>query len=196
MEIITKGLFKFDPKKSYVLIDENKVEYGTIEVDGEDVIVHFKEEDKDDEIFSSPLDFEHWLNNKKYIITSDSVRWLNYNPNPKTDKANDCSIRAYCAAENLKWDDAYDIACQYGKLNYMMPNDSKNCANILTEEFGYTYHKLKKEEKGQTVKEFAINHPEGIYVLDLPKHLVAVLNGEYYDSWDSGDKKIKGYYER
>lgn len=199
IEIITKGLFKLNPAKNYVLISKNKVEKGKLEISGTTITAVLDDPDADG---VSEFDFENgigldtWLDSHDLILTSDSVRWILYNPNPTTDKANDCSIRAYCAAEDLEWDDAYDTACQYGKANNLMPNDSANCKQILENEYGYTFVKLSKEEKGMTVKEFAIKHNEGIYVLSVPSHLVTVINGEYYDTWDSGDKKVKAYYKK
>lgn len=199
LEIITRGLFKLNPAKDYVLITENKIEKGKLRIDGTSIYVELDEADKNGEVefvFENGNELNEWLEENNLILTSDSVRWILYNPNPTTDKANDCSIRAYCAAEDLEWDDAYDTACQYGKSNNLMPNDNANCKNILEAEYGYTFVKLSKEEKGITVKEFAIKHSEGTYVLSVPSHLVTVINGEYYDTWDSGDKKVKAYYKK
>ena len=39
--------------------------------------------------------------------------------------------------QNIEWKKAYDIACKYGKVLSLMPNDKKTCKNILEEEFGY-----------------------------------------------------------
>ena len=39
-----------------------------------------------------------------------------------------------------------------------------------------------------------MTHPYGTYVLGVRQHAVTVKNGEYWDSWDSGDKKVDTVY--
>ena len=39
-----------------------------------------------------------------------------------------------------------------------------------------------------TVKDFCEEHPEGTYILATGSHVVAVIDGDYYDTWDSGDE--------
>jgi len=39
-----------------------------------------------------------------------------------------------------------------------------------------------------TIQDFCNDHPKGLYVVGTGTHVVAVLNGRYYDSWDSGDE--------
>lgn len=146
--------------------------------------------------------------NLKFKKVADR-KWIKYNPNPQNNNTGDCSIRAYCKAENLDWNDAYDMASKLGKEMAMICDDHKVVDKILTEKFGYTYHKgdhcfVKdkdgngKLEKGKkkTINEFAIEHPKGKYILWVHAHIVTVIDGYYYDSWDSGNKKINGYYTK
>jgi hypothetical protein len=39
-----------------------------------------------------------------------------------------------------------------------------------------------------TISEFARLYPKGIYIIGTGNHAVAVIDGDYYDSWDSGDE--------
>lgn len=39
-----------------------------------------------------------------------------------------------------------------------------------------------------TVKQFCKDHPYGKYLLALDGHVVAVIDGDYYDIWDSGNE--------
>lgn len=41
---------------------------------------------------------------------------------------------------------------------------------------------------GYTVRQFSAEHPCGSYILALSGHVVAVVDGEYYDAWDSGNE--------
>lgn len=40
--------------------------------------------------------------------------------------------------------------------------------------------------KCTTIAEFARRYPKGTYIIGTGNHAVAVINGDYYDSWDSG----------
>ena len=95
----------------------------------------------------------------------------------------------------MTWEDAYDMAADFGMECAALPNDNKVVDKVLTEKFKYTAHKLSKEERC-TVKEFAVANPCGTYILKVHGHVVALVDGLYYDSWDSGDKKVTMYYQK
>ena len=44
-----------------------------------------------------------------------------------------------------------------------------------------------------TVADFAADHPHGMYILGPKEHAVAVRDGDWYDSWDSGST-IPAYF--
>ena len=46
-----------------------------------------------------------------------------------------------------------------------------------------------------TVKDFCKEHPRGKYILATGTHVICVVNGNYYDSWDSGNE-VPIYYWR
>lgn len=143
-------------------------------------------------------EFMKFMDENSYHLNRPSAedsKWVEYQPNPKKYNTGDCTIRAYCKVENMTWEDAYDMAADYGMECAALPNDNKVVDKILTEKFKYTAHKLSKEERC-TVKEFAVANPFGTYVLMVNKHVVAVVDGLYYDSWDSGDKKITKYWQK
>ena len=47
-----------------------------------------------------------------------------------------------------------------------------------------------------TVAKFAADHANGTFVLATGSHVVAVIDGEYYDSWNSGDEVPIYYFRR
>lgn len=47
-----------------------------------------------------------------------------------------------------------------------------------------------------TVKDFCSDNSEGVYVLGTGTHAVAVIDGDYYDAWDSGDKVPLFYWRK
>ena len=44
--------------------------------------------------------------------------------------------------------------------------------------------------------QFSYDHPEGEYILGTGNHVVTVINGDYYDTWDSGNEIPIYYFER
>lgn len=139
-------------------------------------------------------EFEDFINEYNLEFKKSRERkYVNFQPNPKKNNTTDCTFRAYAKAEGITWEEGYDIASRYGRDMKLMPNDHKVVDKIIRDEFGYNFTKLEKGSK-KTVNEFAIEHPNGTYILWMHAHVVTVVDGNYYDSWDSGDRKIKGYY--
>lgn len=132
-------------------------------------------------------------NNLRFAKTSER-KWIEYNPNPQDKHVGDCTIRAYCKATGFDWNKCYDIAVKYGKKLSTIPNDSHAVHKILEEEFGFERMKLEKADK-VTINTFAQRHKTGTYVIGVRAHLVTVKDGHYYDTWDSGDKKISYVYK-
>ena len=47
-----------------------------------------------------------------------------------------------------------------------------------------------------TVRDFCRDNPHGIFILALSGHVLAVIDGNYYDSWDSGEEIPVYYWHR
>lgn len=45
-----------------------------------------------------------------------------------------------------------------------------------------------------TVKDFCAENSKGVFVLALPSHVICVIGGDYYDTWDSGDENPIYYW--
>lgn len=130
-------------------------------------------------------------------LTEDS-RWVEYNPNPLGKNVDDCSIRSYCAAKDVEWDTAFNWACEIAEREKDIINSGSVCHQVVTEKIGMVLNKKSKKIKPKdrpTVMEFVCMHPTGTYILDCPKHFVTTRAGFYYDSFNSGKMKVKGYYE-
>lgn len=78
-----------------------------------------------------------------------------------------------------------------------MPN-GKPCYKKYLEENGFTYHGVsnKKGTKRPTVESFTKEHTQGIFILRVANHIVSSIEGIYYDTWDSGDCCLYGYWEK
>ena len=57
------------------------------------------------------------------------------------------------------------------------------------EDIGFERYNLENTcPNCYTVKQFCEDHPEGLFILGTGTHVVAVVDGKYYDSWDSGEE--------
>lgn len=119
--------------------------------------------------------------------------WIKYNANPVANRVEDCAIRAVAVALNISWDDAFDLIAisakqmggvmhlnaafgavlrKYGFRRYIIPNTCPDC---------------------YTIKDFCRDHPNGTFVVGTDSHAVAVINGDYIDTFNSG-AEIPIYY--
>lgn len=122
-----------------------------------------------------------------------------YQPNKKDlkDEYGDCVIRALTKALDMTWVEIFD-EMQPLSREMQVPFNCKPCYQpyILSKGFTYCGISNKKGSKRPTVAQFAKNHPQGTYILRLAHHLVAVKNGQYFDTWDCGAKSLYGYWQK
>lgn len=126
--------------------------------------------------------------------------YIYFQPNEKDKKGKygDCSVRAICKAENITWLEAYDLMCKYSR-EIQCPFNVKEGFEYILKNLGYKYHSIgrpKKGEKRPTVKTFAMEHNKGIYLPIVASHYVCIKDGDWYDSWDSYDCCVYGYWEK
>ena len=121
-----------------------------------------------------------------------------YQPNKKDlkDKYGDCVIRALTKALNMEWLQVFD-EMQPISREMQVPFNCRPCYEKYIESKGLKYIGIsnKKGTKRPTVDRFAKDHTTGTYILRVAHHLVTVVDGIYYDTWDSGKKSLYGYWE-
>lgn len=119
-----------------------------------------------------------------------------FNPNPDAKRVGDCTVRAIAKALNTVWDKTYLALCVEGLRLHDMPSANNVWGSYLKTN-GFRQHALPDTcPECYTVAAFANEHPQGTYVLALSGHVVAVQNGDYYDTWDSGDEVPVYYFEK
>lgn len=119
-----------------------------------------------------------------------------YNPNPRNIKVTDCTIRAISLITHSTWDDTYISIATLGFEEKNMMD-----ANVLWGKYlyqsGFDEHLLPDSKMHDyTIKDFCRDHPEGEFMLTTGSHVVTVINGNYYDVWDSGDEIPISYWLR
>lgn len=122
-------------------------------------------------------------------------KFLNYNPNPKGNtNAGDCVIRAICRATGMSWDEVYKGLCNIGFMMKVQP-DMKEVWKAFLEMEGFVQVKLPIE-KGKSRPRVATYQNQGVSILRVAHHLVCMVDNEYFDTWDCGNKCIYTVYRR
>ena len=125
-----------------------------------------------------------------------AYRYLNANPNGLT--VGDCVIRAISLATGIPWMYVHEELCDLSRTMYDMPSSNRVWKRYL-ETLGFREHQMENTcPDCFTVDKFTRLNPYGIYILstcEISKaqnifvtgsHVVAVMEGDYYDTWDSG----------
>ena len=108
----------------------------------------------------------------------------------------DCVIRAISTLLNQTWDETYIGIVIQGFISADMPSSDDVWGDYLIYK-GYERCVLPHNcPDCLTVREFAERYDTGRYLLFVDGHVVAVVNGEYYDTWDSGDKVVIYFFQK
>lgn len=119
-----------------------------------------------------------------------------YQPNPRQIRTDDCVIRALTKAMGVDWDTAsiYAIVQQIRDSDIYVKNYV--WGNLLLRN-GFTKHHIPDTcPDCYTIKDFCEDHKLGMFVLGTGDHVVTVVDGDYYDSFDSGDMIPIVYYRK
>lgn len=128
-------------------------------------------------------------------------RYVYFQPNRKDlkDRYGDCQIRALCKALDLSWTEAFDLTIPICRevQTYTIFGGSCDIGKDNLAKLGFRYVGVsnKKGTKRPTVDSFAKDHPSGRFICKIAHHVVAVVDGQYFDTWDSGDCSMYGWYE-
>lgn len=121
-------------------------------------------------------------------------RELNLNPEHK--RVGDCTVRAIAAATLKQWETVYADLAVEGLLLHDMPTANYVWGHYLR-RCGWSRSAIPNNYPDcYTVSDFASEHPSGTYILALATHVVCVRDGDWLDTWDSGDETPLYYWKK
>ena len=119
--------------------------------------------------------------------------WVKENIIPISARVGDCAVRAIAKALNVDWEKAYVMLAVNGFIMADIMNANNVIASVLRQN-GFDRKTIDNTcPDCFSVKDFCKENPKGTFVLGTGTHVVTVVDGDYYDVWDSGDE-IPAYY--
>lgn len=116
--------------------------------------------------------------------------WKQMNQNPNGQRVGDCVIRAISTALGQNWEKTYIGLCLQGFEDADLPSSNAVWSRYLRRR-GFDRYTVRDD---CTIREFCDIHPKGIFVIGTGSHAVAVIDGSYYDFWDSGNETAVYYF--
>lgn len=111
--------------------------------------------------------------------------WKQWNPNPAGRNVGDCAVRAVAKALGVDWETAYVMISMAG---YQMGDviSSNSVWGAVLRKHGFYRHIIPNTcPECYSVGQFADDHPDGTFVVGTGNHVVTVVDGVIWDSWDS-----------
>ena len=135
------------------------------------------------------------------------MSYINLNLNPDEADRGDCVIRAITLALNYNWYMVHDELCFLSRKMADMPSSNRVWKEYLRQK-GFVEKGIQNTcPDCMTVERFAYHHPKGTYILSTCEysranekiivtgtHVVTVIDGNYYDTWDSGADVPLSYF--
>ena len=124
------------------------------------------------------------------------MSYVHFNPNPAKKSVGDCVVRALCVLFDDTWSNVYVDLTMIGAFMYDMPNADAVWGAYLKMN-GFTKHILPNTcPNCYTIYDFVRDKPHGSYLVATGTHVVAVINGDFYDTSNSGNEMIIYYWEK
>lgn len=119
--------------------------------------------------------------------------FIRENPNPANNLVGDCVIRAISILMDKSWTYVFFSLCSFASTMFDMPSSNAVWGAYLIDQ-GYRRKIIPNVcPDCYTVKQFCKDHKRGRYLLATGTHVITVIDGDYYDTWDSGDE-VPIYY--
>ena len=124
------------------------------------------------------------------------MSYKHVNVNRLGKNAGDCTVRAIALATGKTWGETYWDLCLQGYILAEMPSINSTWGAYLMEK-GWKHHRLQDTcPFCYTVRDFAEEHSIGTYIVGTGSHVICIKNGDWLDTWDSGEKTVMFYFSQ
>lgn len=104
-------------------------------------------------------------------------------------------IRAIAVATGKTWEQVFDDLYSVGRSEFDMMS-SNVVWGLYLYRLGFQPFLLPEScPSCVTIKEFTRYFPRGRYIIGTGTHAVAIIDGDYYDTWDSGNLVPSYFFE-
>lgn len=118
-----------------------------------------------------------------------------YNANPERRFVNDCTKRSISLATGIPYREVEEgLNAQKRLTGVRFFYQSPNPESYVREVLGLRRTVIPKGER-VILRDFALSHPSGRYIVSLPGHWSVCIEGIIYDSWDCSGEKVLAFYE-
>ena len=111
-------------------------------------------------------------------------------------QAGDCVIRAICKVTGDTWEKIYtELSVEGYELRDW--GNTNHVWDIYLRKQGFKRYACPDDcPFCYSVNDFANEHNKGSFIVATGTHAVAVVDGDYYDTWDSGNINPIYYYTK
>lgn len=115
------------------------------------------------------------------------MAYIYANLNPRHKLTNDCVVRAISLATKKSWNSVFwDLTDELYKEKETCMDNNRIWGQYL-EKLGYPkYHISDACPMCYTLKQFCEDNPKGVYIVGTGTHVITVIDGDYYDTFNSG----------
>ena len=120
--------------------------------------------------------------------------FIRINENPQGLRVGDCVIRAIALITKKDWYDVYiDLSVKGMQMADTL--DSNRVWMTYLKEQGFKIKTLVDScPDCYSILDFCADYPSGEYLVATGNHLVAVIDGNFYDTWDSSNEAPIYYF--
>lgn len=122
------------------------------------------------------------------------MSYVRANLNPIKRNTNDCVVRALALVMHKPWEEIYIELAHEGLSLFDMMEVNSTWGSYLKEN-GFIQAVLPDTcPSCYTLRDFCRDFPYGDYIVATGSHVIGVLDGDYYDTNDSGSEIVTYYF--
>ena len=123
----------------------------------------------------------------KITPKGNETMFIEYNANPIARNTEDCGIRAVAVALDISWDEAFRLLADNARQMGDVMHSNAVIGSVLRQHGFYRAVIPNTCPDCYTIADFCRDYPKGDYVVGTGTHVVAVIDGNIIDTFNSKD---------